>query len=109
MAKRSASDLAGELAELGEEIRRRAVAETRRDLAREIEEQFVGGPAVSRRTYGGASPDECVVEALGEVPTLRDPRLESLRDRFEEEGVSADFRAGVLFVVRLMADPEYDY
>lgn len=109
MPKKTSSDLAEELAGLGEEIRQRAIAETRKDIAEEVAAHFLGGPRVARRTYGGTSPDDCIVEALADFETLRDPRLQSARDRFEEQGVSDDFRAGVLFAVRLFADPHYDY
>jgi hypothetical protein len=109
MAKKSAADLVEELAGAGEEIRQRAVAETRKYVALELEEQFLGTARASRSTYGGANPDDCIVEALAEFSSLCDPRLQAVRARFEEDGVSDDFRAGVLFAVRLLADPEFDY
>lgn len=108
--RKSAGELADGLSAIGEEIVCRAVAETRRDLADGIEEYMLGRPRLSRAAYGEASPDDCVITALTEWPTLRkDAALRAVAARFEEDGVSSDFRAGVLFAVRLISDLEYEY
>ena len=111
MARKSASDLAEDLAGLGEEIVKRATAETRKYIALEIEEQFLGTPRASRKTYGGRHPDACIVEALEDTSaaSMQDPRLQAALDRFVQDGPSDDFRAGILFAVRLFADPDFDY
>ncbi len=109
MAKKSVSELVDQVAVLAEEIGKQAVAETRRDVARQVEEHFLGGKNVSRTVYDGASPDDCIVYALGEYPTMTHPDLTAAFVRFDADGVSDDFRAGILFAVRLFADSEYDY
>ncbi|MGW4533519.1 hypothetical protein ACWEOI_21470 [Nocardia sp. NPDC004340] len=49
-------------------------------------------------------------EELTDNPVLQQiPALHALVDRFEDDGVSPDFRAGVLFAVKLLADPKFDY
>src|SRR5690606_31365450 len=61
--RKSSSELADDLAGLGAEIRDRAVEETRAELARALEEMFVGGPSVDRGRFGGGqkSPADCIV------------------------------------------------
>ncbi|GAB3916152.1 hypothetical protein GCM10029964_128550 [Kibdelosporangium lantanae] len=71
MAKKTSEDLVDEMTGMAAEIRRLAVAETRRDLAAGIEEHFLGTKS-SRKGYTG-TPDECVIEALDDFPTMRDP------------------------------------
>lgn len=108
-SRKSASELAGELAGLGEEIERLARDETRVYLGRHIEEMFVGGPKVSRRQFGYRSPQACVEDIL-EEPALREiPELAEFVAALEEEGVTADFTAGILFAARLMQDTTFDY
>lgn len=107
MARKSASDLVEDLAGLGEEILKRAIAETRSDVAAQVEDQFLG--TKNRKMYSGAAADDCIVSALADFPTMTDARLQALRERFETDGVSDDFRAGILFAVRLVADKDYDY
>lgn len=95
MAK-SASDLAEILAGLGEQIRTTAITEVRTDLAAEIRKQFCGPRAT----------DEHVIELLDEdMPA----KVRALRARFETEGVSADFLAGILFAASIVADERYEY
>lgn len=108
-SRKSASDLAGELAGLGEEIERLAQHETRVYLGLHIEEMFVGKPEVSRRQFGHRSPWECVEDMLKE-PALRDvPDLAEFIARLEEDGATEDFTAGILFAARLMQDTTFDY
>lgn len=95
MAK-SASDLADTLAGLGEQIRTTAITEVRTYLAKEIKDQFCGPKAT----------DEHVIELLDEdMPA----KVRALRVRFETEGVSADFLAGILFAATVFADERYEY
>jgi hypothetical protein len=107
MARKTASDLVDELACLGEEIQKRTAAETRKDAASSIEDQFLG--TRSRALYCGSSADDCVVQALTEFPSLTDRRLQGLAERFDAEGVSDDFRAGILFAARLIADKDFEF
>lgn len=108
-SRKSASELAGELAGLGEEIERLARDETRVYLGRHLEEMFVGGPKVGRREFGHRSPQACVEDMLAE-PGLREiPELAAFAARLEDEGVTEDFTAGILFAARLMQDTTFDY
>ncbi|MFD8498000.1 hypothetical protein [Amycolatopsis sp. NPDC059657] len=109
MAKRaSASTLVESVAGLAEEIQKAAVAETREDVAQGIEEHFLR--ETNRRTYGGKSADESIREALAEYPSLREvPQLQDALARFEGAEIPEDFRAGVLFAVKLVADLDYEY
>ena len=94
MAK-SASDLADTLAGLGEQIRTAAVTETRKLLAAEIKSQFTGRDANSM-----------VIEVLDDdMPAS----VRKLRARFEAEGVSPDFLAGIQFAAALVADERYEF
>jgi hypothetical protein len=101
MAKKTASSMVEDIADLAAKLEQAAGQETRTYLAREIENQFLG---VSRPVT-----DDCIIEALADYPSLTDRRLQALRDRFVSEGVSEDFRAGLLFAVRLVADLDYEY
>lgn len=109
MAK-SAEEMSEEIAVLIEDMREKAVRETRKDVADAIEEQFLGKPRVSRSMYNGASPDTCILEFLNDdyPPLAKERRLQGLLDRFNEDGITDDFRAGILFAVRLAADPEFE-
>ncbi|MGW6728713.1 hypothetical protein ACWF9G_22675 [Nocardia sp. NPDC055029] len=110
MASKSASELADELAGFGEEIRQRATDEARADISQHIREMFLGGPKIDRKGFGGATPADCVFEFLAEHPSLqKDPLLKAAAKRFDDNGISDDFRAGVLFACRLFADPNFDY
>ncbi|MGW6730218.1 hypothetical protein ACWF9G_30330 [Nocardia sp. NPDC055029] len=110
MAKKSASELADELAGLGEEIRQRATDEARTDIAQHIRDMFVGGPKIDRKSFGGASPDACIHEFLDDHPSLqKDPLLKATAKRLDEDGINDDFRAGIAFACRLFADPDFDY
>ena len=108
MAK-TANDIADQIADLASQLQETTVAEVRTDLAEGIENHFLGRRGVSRTTYEGRSADDCVIDALADFPTLTDKRLQALRDRFENEGVSDDFKAGLLFAIRLVADKGYEY
>lgn len=110
MTKKSADDLVGELAEIGEEIRRRATDEARTYVALHIEEMFLGGPKVNRRQFAHQSPDNCIIEHLENHPSLQaEPRLKALLERLDEDDISDDFRDGILFACRLFADPDFEY
>lgn len=110
MAKKSAAELADELAGIGEEIRQRAVDETREYVALAVEETFLGGPKVNRTQFGNRSPEECILEFLEEQPSIRnEPMLKAAAERLGENGINDDFRAGILFACRPFADPSFDY
>ncbi|MFE6925963.1 hypothetical protein ACFVAV_33470 [Nocardia sp. NPDC057663] len=110
MAKKSASELADELAGLGEEIRQRATEEARKYVALAIEEMFLGGPKVNRKQFDNRSPEDCIFEFLEEQASLQsEPTLKAALNRLDESGISDDFRAGILFACRLFADPDFDY
>ncbi|MFD3464752.1 hypothetical protein ACFWVM_34060 [Nocardia fluminea] len=108
--RKSADELAGELAGIGEQIQRRTAEETRQGLAREIEEQFIGG-ANGRSAFAGQSPTECIVSALedmraeGKAP----PELEAIAEEIERDGVPEAFTAGILFAARCMDDLSFEF
>jgi hypothetical protein len=104
-----AEGLAGMVAGIGEQIQQAAISETRTYVAKAIEEQFL--QPTGRKTYGGASADQCIVEMLREAPLNEIPRLREALQRIEDNGgqVSEDMRVGILFAVRLFADPDFDY
>lgn len=110
--RRTSDELASEVAGLAEEIRQRAIDETRADLARAIEDQFVGRPGLSRREYGWTAPQDSVLEVLAalvaEGRKLPAP-LAAVAAKAEDDGVPPGFVAGLLFATQLMADPQYDY
>lgn len=94
MAK-TASDLADTLAGLGEQIRTAAITETRRGLAAELKAQFTASDAGTQ-----------VMEVLDDdMPAS----VRKLRGKFEAEGVSAEFLAGIRFAASLVADERYEF
>lgn len=106
---KSAEELADDLAALAQELRRTAADEVRAEIAREIEQRFLTRTSDNRTTYIG-SPDDCLLEELTDNPVLQQvPALQALVDRFEDDGVSPDFRAGVLFAARLLGSPTFEY
>lgn len=106
---KSASDLVNDLAGIGEQIQKAAIAETRKYVAQAVEDQFL--QVTGRKIYGGKGADEHIVEMLREAPLNEIPRLRQALEHFEDNDgeVSEDFRAGILFAVRLFADEMYDY
>lgn len=111
--RKSASELADELAGMGEEIRQRAVDEAREGVAREIRDQFAGGPKVSRRTYGGRSPAACIEETLDHMKSEGQPpmppELAAVAEQIERDGVPTAFTAGIQFAARCMEDLEFEF
>lgn len=106
---KKADELADELAVLGYTLRRKAANEVRAELAHEIEQWYLPLPGDDRTGYGGRTGDDCVLDELADNPVLQNlPLLQAVVGRFEKEGVSLDFRAGILFAVRLIADPVLD-
>ncbi|MFD8104343.1 hypothetical protein ACFV24_32900 [Nocardia fluminea] len=108
-SRKSASDLAGELAGLGDDIERLARDETRVHLGRHLEEMFVGGPKVGRGQFGHRSPWECVEDMLQEAPLRELDGLAEFVAKLEEDGATEDFTAGILFAARLMQDTTFDF
>ncbi|MFI8978471.1 hypothetical protein ACIGO9_36715 [Nocardia asteroides] len=111
--RKTASEMVDELAGMGEEIRQRAVDETREGVAHEIRDQFVGGPKVSRRTYGGKSPAACIEETLDYMKSADQPpmppELAAVAEQIEQDGVPEAFTAGVQFAVRCMEDLSFEF
>lgn len=103
MAKKNSADLVSDLGALAEAMRDRAITETRRDVADALRERFLD--QAGRSTCGGASPDDCIIEALD---AMGDQQLTAMRNRFNDEGVSDDFRAGIAFAIRFAADPKWE-
>ncbi|WP_330185977.1 hypothetical protein OHB26_39625 (plasmid) [Nocardia sp. NBC_01503] len=68
---------------------------------------------MDRSVYGGRLPEDCLFEELTNNPALaKVPELQAALARFDTDdgdGVTLDFRAGVLFAVRLLTDPDFDY
>src|SRR5689334_20918608 len=93
-----AEGLVDKVASIVEEIERAAITETRKFVSKAVEAQFL--QPTGRRTYGGKTPDESIVEMLREAPLNEIPRLQQALERFETGEVSEDFRAGILFAVR---------
>lgn len=111
MTEQTASELAEGLADavagMGEQIRATAVAETRELMAAALESQFL--QPSGREQFGGSTPDELIMQFLGEAEMAEIPRLRNALARFEEDGeVSEDFRAALLFAVRLIRDETYE-
>ena len=110
MAKKSAQAIVDDLTAVGEDIRQRAVEETREYVARAVEEMFLGGPNVGRRQFDHRSPHDCIYEYLQDHETLQaEPSLKAALERFEDSYVTDDFRAGILFACKLFADPDFEY
>jgi len=101
MSRKTAADLAEDMAGLAHDIRTRAMDEVRRDIADELREH-----------YAGATPDaeDHVLSAMRESePVRKIAQLKGLLDRFEEDGVPADFYAGVAFAAAMLLDKDFDY
>lgn len=106
----TADELAERIGTLTADLQRLAAEEVRADIATEIEHRYLGKPGRSRAVYRDATPEDCVLLELRDNPALRDdPALRECAARIEEHGITPDFRAGILFAVRLLADPEFDY
>lgn len=111
--RKTASEMADELAGYGEAIRERAEEETRKYLPRQIEEQFAGKPGVSRASFGGRSPAACIEEALEHMrsegqPPMQ-PQLAAVVEQIEQDGVPEAFTAGIQFAVRCMEDLSFEF
>ncbi|GAA3435622.1 hypothetical protein [Kutzneria kofuensis] len=87
------------------EFESQVVTDTREYLAYGIQAHYL---AESRQSgwFPTSSADEHIVEDLA---TATDPRAQQLRDRFAADGVSEDFRAGLLFAVQLIRDFDHEY
>ncbi|WP_330186008.1 hypothetical protein OHB26_39465 (plasmid) [Nocardia sp. NBC_01503] len=113
MSRKSATELADDLSDIAHEVRRRAAEEVRTELAREIADRFLGRPGQDRSIYGGRHPEDCLLEELADNPALaKVPELRAALERFDSddrEGVTPDFRAGILFAVGLLTDLDFDH
>ncbi|WP_410666429.1 hypothetical protein [Amycolatopsis sp. lyj-84] len=99
----TASDLSESLGWLGEEIQKRAVDQTREEVADALRDTFLDRSRTSvKYSY---SPDEAIVSMLREV---KGGQFEGLADRFETDGVPNDFRLGLEFAIALTRDTEFE-
>jgi predicted transcriptional regulator len=88
-------------------IRNRAEAETRKELADGIAKQFIA--TTGRKTYGGLTPEQSVMDALTWPAMADDGPFELIRYEIEQTGnVPMEFTAGIRFVLNLLADDEYE-
>jgi len=109
--KKSASgwveSLTASAATMAEKIRETAESETREYAAKMITDCYLS--TVGRKTYGGKTPDECIVETLGYEDMAAVPRLAAAREAFQESDVFAEgLRAGLLLAARMVADERYE-
>jgi hypothetical protein len=100
---------AGELAEclgwLGEEIQKRATAQTREEVADALRDQFVDRSHTYVKFNG--TTDDAIVEAL-RLSKQTKGQLVGLADRFDNDGVPADFRLGLAFAIAMIRDDEFE-
>jgi hypothetical protein len=101
----TASDLSECLGWLGEEIEKRATAQTREDVADALRDSFVDR-SQTRVTYSD-TPEHSIIEAL-RLSKATTGRLQALAGRFDDEGVSADFRLGLEFAIAMIRDQEFE-
>ncbi|MEV6101078.1 hypothetical protein [Nocardia sp. NPDC051981] len=67
-------------------------------------------PAWTVPSTPGRGPEDCLIEELTENPAMQAvPALAAAPERLDEDGVTDDFRAGVAFVIALLADPAFGY
>lgn len=106
----TADELAEQITTLTTDLQRRTAEEVRAEIATEIEHRDLGKPGRSRAVYRDATPEDCLLLELRENPALqKDPILRAYAARIEEDGMSEDFHAGVLFAGRLLTDLEFEY
>jgi hypothetical protein len=95
------------VAEQISKVRSRAEAENRRDLADGIAKQFI--TPTGRKSYSGLTPEQSIADALTWPTMTGDGALELVRYEIEQTGsVPLEFKAGIQFVLNLLADDEYE-
>ncbi|MFE2958436.1 hypothetical protein [Nocardia tengchongensis] len=110
MPRMLATEYADDLAQRVHELSRRSGEEVRAEIARAIQERFLGHPGVDRAVYAGRSPENCPIEKLTENPAMQSiPALAAAAERLDKDGVTDNFRADIAFVIALLADPAFDY
>jgi hypothetical protein len=103
---KTAEELTEQLSELLEQIQEKTVAETRADCADALRDNFIDrsqSPIHYRDT-----PTDAIIGMLREAKSLNRRAFAGLADRFDNEGVSLDFRLGIQFAVALLKDPEFE-
>lgn len=102
----TASDLSECLGWLGDEIEKRAAAQTREEIADALRDSFIDRSHTSCK-YSD-TPDDSITEALRESKKTTGRRFQGLTDRFDNDGVSDDFRLGLEFAIAMIRDPEFE-
>lgn len=111
MARKTASDwvesLAGTVESMATKIHDTAVTETRKWTAEMITNTYL--QPTGRKTFGGKTPDESILQTLGYEDMAEVPRLAAARELFAEGGEFAEgLRAGLLMAARMVADERYE-
>lgn len=101
----TASDLVESLAELGEEIQKRAEVQTRKDVGDALTEQFIDR-SQSYVTFTD-TPADSIIGALRVSKTVKG-RLQGLANRFDQDGVPTDFLLGIEFAIAMIKDDEFE-
>lgn len=102
----TASDLAETLGWIGEEIQKRATDQAREDIADALRDQFID----RSNTYVKHSdtPTDSIINALRLSKETKATRFQDLVQRFDEDGISADFRLGLEFAIAMIRDSEFE-
>lgn len=102
----TASDLAECLGWLGEELQKRATDQAREDVADALRDWFID----RSHTYVKHSdtPDDSIINALRLSKETKSSRFQAVADRFDEDGISADFRLGLEFAIAMIRDSEFE-
>lgn len=102
----TADELTESLGWLGEEIQKRAAAQTRDEVADALRDSFIDRSRTSVK-YAD-TPDESITGALRESKTTTGRRFQGLADRFDTDGVPDDFRLGLEFAIAMIRDSEFE-
>lgn len=103
---RTADDVSEQIAELMEEFENKLRAETRRDCADELRDRFVDR-SHTKVSYPMPVQDQ-IIEALRIYKSLGAAAFKGVADRYDEDGVPADFRLGLLFAINLLKDKDFE-
>jgi len=103
----TANDLSECLGWLGEEIQKRATAQTREEVADALRDTFLDRSHTTVKYTD--TPDDAIVDSLRlSKETKGRLRLQGLADRFDNDGVTEDFRLGIAFAVAMIRDSEFE-
>jgi hypothetical protein len=111
LAKMDVTDVSEYLGNLVAEqicnVRTRVESQTRQEMAAGIAQQFLS--PIGRKAFNGMTPQQSIVDALAWPTMAGDGALELIRSEVEETGnVPLEFKAGIQFVLNLLADDEYE-